>query len=144
MAGVTNAFLIRHPARVLNSYAKKMETASLDAIGFPQQAAIFDQACELTGKPPVVVDSDDILRDPAGTLEKLCVALAIPYTDQMLSWPEGPKPYDGTWAPHWYDSVNASTGFADPPGDLPELPGHLQAIADAAMPIYEKLAASRI
>ena len=139
MSEVTNAFLIRHPARVLASYAKKMETASLEAIGFPQQAELFDQVADQLGHAPVVVDSDDILKDPASTLPKLCKALGIPWTENMLSWPEGPKPEDGAWAPHWYESVNASTGFGKPPGDLPDLPDAFAPILDAAMPIYEAM-----
>ena len=139
METVTNAFLIRHPARVLASYAKKMETASLEAIGFPQQAELFDQIADRLGYAPVVVDSDDILKDPATTLTKLCKALGIPWTENMLSWPEGPKPEDGTWAPHWYQSVNASTGFADPPGTLPELSDEFAPILEAALPIYEAM-----
>ncbi len=140
---VTNAFLIRHPARVLASYSKKMETASLDAIGFPQQEELFDQLLE-AGQTPVVIDSDDILAAPEPSLQKLCAALDIPWTENMLSWPEGPKPYDGAWAPHWYDRVNASTGFADPPGPPPVLSADYEPILTAAMPIYEKLAAYKI
>lgn len=29
---------------------------------------------------------------------------------QMLSWPAGPKPYDGVWAPWWYAGTHKSTG----------------------------------
>lgn len=29
---------------------------------------------------------------------------------QMLSWPAGPKPYDGVWAPWWYAQTHRSTG----------------------------------
>lgn len=136
---VTNAFLIPHPARVLSSYARKMETASLEAIGFPQQKELFDRVCDHLGHAPVVVDSDNILRDPAQTLEKLCRVLDIPWTERMLSWPEGPKPYDGAWGPHWYDRVNASTGFAEPPGPPPVLSSEYKSILDAALPIYEEM-----
>src|SRR5262249_9699853 len=68
MAHVRHAFLIRHPARVLASYAKKMETVSLEAIAFPQQAELYEHASALTGKAPVVIDADDVLRDPRGML----------------------------------------------------------------------------
>jgi hypothetical protein len=42
-----------------------------------------------------------------------------PYTDAMLHWPAGPKPFDGIWAPHWYGAVHASSGFEDPEGRCP-------------------------
>ena len=38
---------------------------------------------------------------PAAVLEKLCAACGIAFDNAMLSWPAGPKPYDGAWAPHW-------------------------------------------
>ena len=39
---LTNVFLIRHPARVVASYAKKREGPTLADIGFQQQAQLFD------------------------------------------------------------------------------------------------------
>ncbi len=65
MAHVTNVFLIRHPARVVASYAKKREGPQLDDIGFRQQAELFDHVTAL-GQTPIVVDSHDIRDDPAG------------------------------------------------------------------------------
>ena len=43
MAACENVFLIRHPARVVASYAKKREGPTLMDIGFVQQAELFDQ-----------------------------------------------------------------------------------------------------
>jgi len=91
-----------------------------------------------------VIDSADIRADPAGALARLCAALAIPYTDRMLHWPAGPKPYDGAWAPHWYNAVHGSTGFEDPEGDLPALSPGFAALADQALPHYERLAQYRL
>ena len=48
---------------------------------------------------------------PEGTLRALCDALEIPFDPGMLFWPEGPKPYDGPWAPWWYTNTHKSTGF---------------------------------
>ena len=144
MSKVRHAFLIRHPARVLASYSKKAEAVSLRDIGFLQQEDLFNTVIKLTGKTPAVVDSDDILRDPAGTLSRLCVALDIPWTDDMLSWPPGARPEDGAWAPHWYDSVQASTGFGPPPGELPPIFPGFVGILKAALPIYERLQAHKI
>ena len=144
MHRVTNAFLIRDPARVLASYARKMETVSLEAIGVPQQAELFDRVCQIRGEAPPVVDSDDILNDPAGMLRALCGALGIAYTDAMLSWEAGPKPEDGVWAPHWYDAVWQSTGFGAPRREEPALPDALRKLADEARQSHEAIAAHRL
>ena len=42
----------------------------------------------------------------------LCTWLDIDFSDRMLSWPAGPRESDGVWAPHWYNAVWASNGFA--------------------------------
>lgn len=144
MAGLTNVFLIRHPARVVASYSKKREAPTLADIGFVQQAELFDQVAGRMGQPPIVVDSADIRATPRETLGRLCAALGIPFAEGMLRWPAGPKPYDGSWAPHWYNAVHASTGFDEPEGPLPVLPAEYQTLADQALPYYERLAALKL
>ncbi|AVO37822.1 sulfotransferase family protein [Pukyongiella litopenaei] len=135
-----NVFLIRHPARVIASYAAKRENPVLDDIGFRQQAELFDLATA-SGDEPVVIDSHDIRDDPATMLERLCDAIGLPFTIDMLLWPAGGHPADGVWAEHWYGAVHRSTGFAEPEGDLPEIPDALRPVLDAAMPHYDRLQA---
>ena len=144
MRGLTNVFLIRHPARVVASYAKKREAPQLADIGFVQQAELFDRVADDLGHAPLVLDSADVRADPRATLTRLCAALGIPFRDQMLNWPPGPKPYDGVWAPHWYDQVWQSTGFGGAEGDLPALSAEFQRLSDAAMSYYEHLLPHRI
>lgn len=143
MSKVRNVFLIRHPARVIASYAAKRENPTLDDIGFWQQAELFDEVRQ-NGGNPVVIDSHDIRDDPAAMLEKLCDAIGVPWSPHMLTWPQGGHKDDGVWAAHWYGSVWKSKGFAGPEGPLPEVPKNLQPILDAALPHYEKLKAQKI
>lgn len=137
--GLTNAFLIRKPERVLASYARKWADVTLRDIGFVEQAEIFDLVASHKGKAPAVIDADDVLADPKGTLTRLCAACGIPFDDHMLSWPRGPKSFDGIWAPHWYNAVWDSTGFARPETRGISLDGPLAKIADEAQPYYERL-----
>ncbi|MBE3636820.1 sulfotransferase-like domain-containing protein [Mangrovicoccus algicola] len=135
---VTHLFLIRHPARVLASYAQKRENPDLADIGFAQQAEIF-AAIRAGGQDPVVVDSHDIRDDPAGMMDALCDRLGIARDPGMIRWPAGGHADDGVWASHWYDAVHGSTGFAGAEGPLPGLPADLQSVCDAALPHYEAL-----
>ncbi|MHA6325714.1 sulfotransferase-like domain-containing protein [Roseivivax sp. CAU 1753] len=141
MANVTNVFLIRHPARVLASFAAKYEAAGLEDIGFVQQVELFDLIVSEGNSVPIVLDSKDIRDDPEKFLAKLCKSLGVDFQQSMLTWEQGPKPYDGVWAAHWYGSVHHSTGFAGPEGDLPILSGAYADVADAAMPYYDRLKA---
>lgn len=144
MRALTNVFLIRHPARVIASYAQKREAPTFHDIGFAQQAELFDQVADWSGATPIVVDSADIRANPRESLAKLCSALGIPFSDAMLHWPPGPKPYDGVWAPHWYNAVHASTGFGDAEGPLPNLPAEYEPLLDQALPHYQRLAAHKL
>jgi len=139
LGGLQHAFLVRDPERVLTSYAKVREEPTLDDLGLPQQVELFERY----GGP--VVDAADVLRDPRTTLAALCTALGIEFDDAMLAWPPGPRDTDGVWAPHWYASVEASSGFAPySPGSGDPLPDHLHPLLERCRPYYEAVAAYRL
>ncbi|MGO8884610.1 MAG: hypothetical protein ACLPUO_11300 [Streptosporangiaceae bacterium] len=135
LAGLRHAFLIRDPRRLLASYARVRSAPDLADLGLAQQVEIFRRF----GGP--VIDSGDILRAPRPALEALCDALAIPFDPSMLSWPAGPRSYDGVWAKYWYDGVWRSTGFG--PGAEsapPDLPLALEPLAARCEKFYAELA----
>lgn len=131
----THVHLIRHPARVVASYAAKREHPTLADIGFEAQAEIFAKC------PGPVIDSADIRANPDRALRALCAEIGLAFDPRMLSWPAGGHPDDGVWAAHWYGAVHRSTGFAGAEGALPELGGDYAALVRAAMPFYEEMSA---
>jgi hypothetical protein len=137
-ASFTHAHLIRDPHELLASYAKVRTEPTLDDLGLRQQAEIY----QAFGGP--VVDSRDLLTAPERTLTALCDALDLPFDEHMLAWPTGPRASDGVWAPHWYASVIASTGFAPyrPPAE--PLPARLEPLAEQCRPYFEVLYAAKI
>ena len=72
-------------------------------------------------------------------MRPLLTALALAGLLGLAACSSGPKPYDGAWAPHWYNAVHASTGFDDPEGPLPDLPSEYQSLVDQALPYYDRL-----
>ena len=70
----------------------------------------------------------------------MCAHVGLAFDPAMLSWPAGPKPEDGSWAPHWYHSVHRSTGFAPYAPAARPVPEHLHGVLAEAMPLYERLA----
>ncbi len=130
--------LLRHPARVIASYALKRDKPTIDDLGFLQQQNMFDRF------PGPVISSFDIRRQPEEYVRRLCEAIGLPFDESMLSWPAGPKHFDGVWAAHWYDAVHRSTGFAGAEEELPELSGELADLLEQALPAYEALYAHKL
>ncbi|MFD2738393.1 HAD family hydrolase [Sulfitobacter aestuarii] len=133
-----NIHLIRHPARVIASYAAKRNEVTLEDIGYVQQARIH---AELGG---LVIDSTDIRAEPETMLRRLCGEIGLSFDPAMLRWSAGPRAEDGIWARHWYGAVHESTGFAAAEGDPPELESDRAALCADAMPYYEKMWQERL
>ena len=138
LAPFRHAHLIRDPRELLASYARVRAEPTVADLGLRQQAEIF----EAFGGP--VVDSRDLLTDPEGILRVLCQALAVPFDGRMLAWPAGPRDSDGVWAPYWYDSVLASTGFAPYRPPSTALPARLEPLAGQCQPYFDRLHRYRI
>jgi hypothetical protein len=141
---MVHAFLIRNPAEVIASYAKVYSNMTLAETGLPYQVDLFERASKATGKTAAVVDAKDILLDPRRVLGRLCERLGIEFTEKMLSWPPGPHPEDGNWAPHWYRSVYESTGFEKYRPKHKPPPARLMPMCEQAMQLYHVLAAHRL
>ena len=106
-----NCFLIRDPKEVIVSFSKKFKIKSSLQLGFIQQLELFNKLKNETEHTPVVIDAMDILLNPRESLTVLCRKIGIPFMEEMLYWPSGPRDSDGVWAKHWYQNVEASTGF---------------------------------
>lgn len=141
---LTNVFLIRDPAEVVESYLKSRASVVPEDIGLLQQAALFDAVRRASGRAPTVIDADDFLRDPEAHLRALCDLLGIDFIDRMLQWPAGPRASDGVWAPAWYAAVWRSTGFEPWRPRRPRLDAAARAVAEACRPAYEALRALRL
>ncbi len=137
---VHNCFLLREPRAMIASYIKQREDPVFDDLGFRQLAEIYDRVASGQDDAPIVIDSDDLLRDPPTFLRRLCARLHIPFEGAMLAWPSGTRPSDGAWAPWWYAKVEKSTGFENRAPFTGKLPAHLEKLAQQAMPYYRRLA----
>lgn len=141
---LSHFFLIREPARMVASYADRMEKVTPEVLGLALEAELFDHVHDLTGAVPAVVDAADMLADPRGMLTKLCDQLEIPFLEEMLSWPQGPRASDGVWAPHWYKSVESSSGFRPQDERTIAVSQSLRGIVAACQPHYDHLYAHRL
>tara|TARA_B100001142_G_C14279961_1_gene634456 strand:+ start:801 stop:1529 length:729 start_codon:yes stop_codon:yes gene_type:complete len=142
--GLDNVFLIRDPKKVILSYVKKYNLDDESLIGFIQIKRIFDYVIKNISSTPIVIDADDILRNPQQMLSKLCELVDISFIESMLSWEKGFRDTDGIWAPHWYDSVINSNAFNSYEENNNVLPQEYSDIYVNSLKIYNQLYNYRI
>lgn len=138
LTSCANVLLTRDPWEMLTSFQRQVPDTTIDDTGLVEMVEILEHV-EASGNEPIVVEAKTLLADPAAVLAELCHRLGLDFDEAMLSWPPGPKPEDGVWAPHWYDAVHRSVGW-DPwrPKDARLLPA-LEPVLAEAMPLYERL-----
>ncbi|XP_072037044.1 uncharacterized protein [Amphiura filiformis] len=173
--GYRHTFLIRDPRKVFSSF-KKLWVKLLQDDSFqyhelppylmnPPKLA-FGELYELyqyvqshgLETNPIIIDADDLQRDPGSVLSQYCKAVGIPYADGLLEWEAGAGVVD-TWKlanimeqankleeGGFYDTAFSSTHFS-PPSDPPtrdEIDDDLLPLIDKAMVFYDSMYAARI
>ena len=133
----SNVLLIRDPREMLPSLVNQLPKAQLVDTGLQRQWRLY---CDLArdGAEPAILDSRELLLDPAGVLKKLCEYLSLEFYTQMLHWKPGPRVEDGLWATHWYHAVHQSYGFA-PYKPKTVFPSNLRSLLAECQPWYDKL-----
>ncbi len=144
----THSFLVRDPAKVATSMYKHWPDFVLKEIAFVEQRELFDRLAERDGRPPPVIDSDDLLEDPHGIVEAYCNAVGIPFLPDALSWKPGDRAevswYDGG---SWHGNLRDSDGLKPQPRnyiDISEAPERVREIYQIVLPHYEHLHAHRL
>lgn len=149
LASFQHSFLIRHPAKVLPSVHKNWPVFEESEVGFDDQRKLFDQLWERDGAPPPVIDSDDLLTDPAGTVRAWCEAMDLPFLEEALTWEPGARKevlwYDKEEV--WHHNLKNSDGLKPQPrtwGDISTQPDWVQTLYERALPHYQHLYAHRL
>lgn len=139
----TNFLLIRDPVEMLPSLAKVIPHPVLADTGLDRQVELFNALLGL-GQQPFCIDARELRMDPASVLRQACARLDLAFRPAMLSWPAGPRPEDGVWAPYWYQNVHRSSGFQPwRPPDTP-FPESLRGLLDQCLPYYQQLFAKAL
>ena len=93
----THSFLIRNPAMTITSMYDKWPDFHEKEVGFAEQRELFERLLDKTGSPPPVIDSDDLLENPANIVEKWCIAVGLPFIEEALSWEPGARDEVSWW-----------------------------------------------
>lgn len=97
--------LVRDPVTVLSSWGQSGgvhgNAATSDEVGVVPLLSIYSQLesrSTADNTHAVVLESDELVKDPNEILSTICGELGIEYKTSMLTWPSGPKECDGPWA----------------------------------------------
>ncbi|HEX6421862.1 MAG TPA: hypothetical protein VFZ79_00170 [Acidimicrobiales bacterium] len=142
VAELTNVMLIRDPREVVASYVRSRADVTAGDLGLVQQVELYDELVA-AGTPPPVIDARDFLVRPEPYLRAMCRHAGVGFSTRMLAWPPGPRDSDGVWGRYWYEAVWASTGFARHRPRHTQPQGPAAAVAEACLPLYERLHATR-
>lgn len=143
---VTNVFLIRHPRRLLASLTDGKLTIREADLGFRRMREIYHHVRLKTDLCPIVVDAEDIERDPKRGLTLLCEVLGMPFEGTMLSPLRGMMPVErrqerATWSSRLWPQQRRRNESG---GVMPELPSQLLDVEREALPYYEAMAERRL
>ncbi len=143
-----HSFLIRDPAKVTTSMYKHWPDFELKEVAFVEQRALFDRLADKLGRPPPVIDSDDLLENPRTVVEAYCNAVGIVFVEEALSWAPGERKevswYDGG---SWHANLRDSDGLKPQPRqtiDISDAPDKIKRIYETILPHYQHLHAYRL
>ena len=145
----THSFLIRDPAKTLTSIYDKWPDFDEREIGFSEQRALFDLVTKLDGKPPPVIDSDDLLENPHAITQAFCAAVHIPFIESALRWEKGGDPSAHSWwdGGSFHANLAQSTGLTPQKRqyvNLQQTPNRVQQLHRRILPHYLHLHSHRI
>ncbi|MDJ1183389.1 hypothetical protein [Roseofilum casamattae] len=106
-----NTFLIRDPAKMLPSLYNEWPDFTLEEAGYAELYNVFERVRQMSGKTPVVIDSDDLVQNPELTVKAYCNAVGIPFIKESLEWEPQSRPELSNWEPSWHGYLNTTSGF---------------------------------
>lgn len=143
-----HSFLIRDPAKTITSMYKHWPDFHVKEVGLVDQRRLFDHVTEHQGTPPPVIDSDDLLTNPAAVVEAWCGAVGIPFLPDALTWEPGDRDEVSWWdGGSFHQNLRNSTGLKPQPKtsiDITEAPARVQEIHHQMLPHYQHLYQHRL
>lgn len=139
-----HTFLVRDPAKVLVSMYAQWNEFTMEEASFEDLHRMFDLVVERDGTIPPVIDSDNLLDDPHGTVRAYCQAVGIEFLPEALAWEQGDRTEVRWYGGRWHDALSASTGLGRRARShdvrLDDVP-FLREMYESCRPHYDALAA---
>ncbi len=164
--GFKHTFMIRHPVKVYRSIAVMIKEMPFPIRSYlPETECIFKELVDLykhvteeLQQPSVIVDADDLVKNPEETLQLYCEAIGLTFDQEMLQWTSLNEP-----PPHWKMSPTfremitmlgvhpayQSTGVhrynsQEDDFDMNTLSKEIQELTEIALPSYNEMHKKRL
>ena len=138
LAACDHSFLIRDPKRVIPALHHHWPDFTQDEVGFDSLAKLYKRLKERDDAPTPVIESNDLLADPQGTIRAYCNAVGIPFIAEALSWEAGERKevsWYGEGTGPWHDNLRQSTGIKPQKSKYPPIEENTE-----LMRIYQRCA----
>jgi hypothetical protein len=147
LAEVTHTFLLRAPAEIAAScYALQGPRLTLGEIGLEHAYDLYQAIIGAGGAEPIVVDSGDLIADPAATMAAYCAATGIPFRRSALRWSPGERD-EWRLSARWHTRVSQTSGFTQSVTSYETTTANNEMLARYSAyhePFYQKLRARRL
>ena len=147
LAHFQHSFLIRDPAKVLPAMFVHWPDFRLEETGFKEQRELFDRLATTLEDTPPVIDSDDLLDNPVGTVRAYCAAVGISFIEDALEWEPGERS-EVSWYDKgsWHGNLRESRGIVKQKRDYLSVDAndHLKHTYEVCKPHFDALRAHRI
>lgn len=147
IASFAHTFLIRDPVKVLPSIFDKWPDFKPQEAGFEALRGLFDIVADEQGRPPPVIESDDLITQPAATVRAYCEAVGIPFMAEALSWEKG-EHAEVSWYDQgsWHENLKESAGIKPQRRNYLNIDAndHLKRSYELCLPHYEALYAHKL
>lgn len=141
LAWLAHTFLVRDPRQAISSHYAVKPTVTCPEIGYEWLWELFQLMWSVTGRRPLVIRSEDLLRDPAAEVRAYCQAVGLPFLPDALHWAPGDRP---EWQRHrhWHLGTIHSRGFTPGQHTYPATVDNdpvLRSFYDHHYPFYERI-----
>ena len=142
LAGITSAFLLRDPRRVIQGLAKYWPDCARDEVGFVALYRLFRRVANGVSVAPPILLSADLLDRPAQAIRTSCHAVGVDFRPDALELDVGDQ-REVSWFSEgsgpWHDILCESAGIQKPATTYPPLEEspRLVELHEEALPLFE-------
>ena len=143
-----HSFLIRDPAKTISSMFRHWPDFHPGEVGLVEQRELFDRIADRNGEAPPVLDSDDLLADPARMVEAYCDAVGLRLIPGALRWEPGARDEVSWWdGGSFHENLRNSDGLKPQKTrhvDIAKAPDRVRAAYDEVIAHYEHMRPHRL